>query len=264
MMALDWRVVLLLLIIGLLLVSCTGYLISSDTTAMLMPSITLTVHLSQTMTATPIGISTALIMPTATPIEEMNKLDGIALNLPSPICYEDDFTGILCLGVVHNPYQAAFQDIQVLVELFKPNGTLLASQTTALLQHTLPPRGSAPYHIQLAQSAQDFGAVRVSVVKLTPLPQAITPPNYIMRDVQNAQADNHYRVTGNLVGNQPNLGQGIRMIITLYDTYEHVAGYRVLEIPHMPVRDDLPFSLDLVPKIRGTDLRYTIYLEHMP
>jgi len=103
MMALDWRVVLLLFIIGLLLVSCTGHLISSDSTATLMPSITLTVHLSQTLTATPIGISTALMMPTATPIDEMNKSDGITLNLPNPICYEDDLTGILCLGVVHNP-----------------------------------------------------------------------------------------------------------------------------------------------------------------
>ena len=151
-----------------------------------------------------------------------------------------------------------------MVELFKPNGTLLTSQTTALLQHTLPPRGSAPYHIQLAQSAQDFGAVRVSVIKLTPLPQAITPPNYTMRDVQNAQADNHYQVTGKLVGNQANSVGGIRMIITLYDSYEHVAGYRVLEIPQMPPREDLSFSFDFVPKIRGTDLRYTIYLEHIP
>ncbi|MCL4252441.1 MAG: hypothetical protein KJ043_01515 [Anaerolineae bacterium] len=264
MMALDWRVVLLLFIIGLLLVSCTGHLISSDATAMLMPSITLTVHLSQTLTATPIGISTALMMPTATPIDEMNKLDGITLNLPSPICYEDDFTGILCLGVVHNPYQTAFQDIQVLVELFKPNGVLFASQTTALLQHTLPPRGSAPYHIQLAQSVQDFGAVRVSVVKLTPLSQSIAPPNYSMRDVQNAQADDRYQVTGKLIGNQPDSGGGIRMIITLYDAYEHVAGYRVLEIPEMPIREDMPFHFDFVPKIRGTDLRYTIYLEHIP
>ncbi len=264
MTALDWRVILLLFIIGLLLVSCTGHLISSDATAMLMPSITLTVHLSQAVTATPIGMSTAFMIPTATPIEDMNKSDGIALNLPSPICYEDDITGILCLGVVHNPYQTAFKDIQVLVELFKPNGALLASQTTALLQHTLPPRGSAPYHIQLAEDAQDFGAVRVSVVKLTPVSQAITPPNYTMRDVQNAQADDRYRVTGNLVGNQPNSSGGIRMVITLYDTYEHVAGYRVLEIPHMPPREDLPFSFDFVPKIRGTDLRYTIYLEHMP
>ncbi|PJF30099.1 MAG: hypothetical protein CUN52_05015 [Phototrophicales bacterium] len=261
--AIDWRLILLFFIIGLLLVSCTGHLLPSDATAILMPPITLTVHLSQAVTATPIGLPTAFPLPSATPPWVLTKEDNIILNTPSPICYEDDITGMVCLGLVQNPHPAAFKDIQVLVELFNHHGALLTSQTTALLQHNLPPRGSAPYHIQFPQSADEYGAVRVSVIKFTPLPQAITPPDYVMADIQNRQADNHYQVTGKLIRGQAPSG-GVRMIITLYDAYDHVAGYRVLEIPQLSDADDTSFSLDLTPKIRGTTLRYTIYLEHMP
>ncbi|HRF98307.1 MAG TPA: hypothetical protein PLZ51_24030, partial [Aggregatilineales bacterium] len=66
------------------------------------------------------------------------------------------------------------------------------------------------------------------------------------------------------VHSQMQSGEGVRMIITLYDAYEHVAGYRVLEIPEFSQMLDMPFSLELTPQIRGTSLRYTIYLEQMP
>lgn len=265
MIVTDWRFLLVLVILVLVLMSCTGHVITPESTAILMPPITLTVHLTQVMSVTPLGIATSLMMPTSTPMTTpATPDDNITLTVPNPICYESLYEGILCLGVVNNPYATGFKDVQVLVELFKTNGTPLTAKATALLQQTIPPEGSAPYHVRFEMNPSDFGAVRVSVVNFTPLPRAPIPPKLTLSDISNQQDNSGYRITGKLVNPQILEGGGVRMIITLYDTYEHVAGYRVMEIPDIPPTTDMPFSLEFVPQIRNTDLRYTIYLEQMP
>ncbi|MCU0481080.1 MAG: hypothetical protein MUE54_07695 [Anaerolineae bacterium] len=264
MMLIDWRLLLVLVIIALLLISCTGHIITPESTAILMPPITLTVHLTQSMSATPLGIATALMMPAPTPITPPSQNENITLSVPNPICYEHVYDGILCLGVVNNPYLTGFKDVQVLVELFKANGTPITAKATALLQQTIPPEGSAPYHVRFEINPSDFGAVRVSVVNFTPLPSAPIPPKLTLSDISNQQDTSGYRISGKLGNPQILEGGGVRMIITLYDTYEHVAGYRVMEIPYIPPTTDMPFILEFVPQIQHTDLRYTIYLEQMP
>ena len=262
----DWRLLVILLIIVLLLISCTNHVVSPETTAILMPPITLTVYLTQSLTATPLGIATSLVMPTPTPIIPPLPDDGITLNVPSPVCYDNQYEGILCLGVVNNPYQTGFKDVQVLVELFKANGTPLTAKATAILQHSIPPEGSAPYHVRFGSdlSADDFGGVRVSVVNFTPLAQAPIPPKLTLSDISNQQDNLSYRITGKLTRSPILEGGGVRMIITLYDAYEHVAGYRVMEIPEISTATDMPFMLEFTPQIQNTALRYTIYLEQMP
>ncbi|MDX2074941.1 MAG: hypothetical protein SFZ02_00800 [bacterium] len=264
----DWRLLVVLFIIMLLMMSCTGQIISPDATTILMPSVTLTVHIAQALSPTALGIATTFIIPTPTPISPIFDDQSITLNVPNPICYDNDLEGILCLGVVNNPYLTGFKDIEVLVELFKPNGSPLIAKSTALLQQSLPAEGSAPYHVRFDKqqniSADDFGAVRVSVIHFTPLAQAPSAPVVTLQDVTNQQDNRRYLVTGKLVHSQAQSGEGVRMIITLYDAYEHVAGYRVMEIPEFLQMPDMPFSLELTPQIRGTSLRYTIYLEQMP
>jgi hypothetical protein len=266
----DWRLLIVMFVIMLLLMSCTGQIIAPEATVTLMPSITLTVYLSQALSPTALGLATSSFFPTRPPVTPPPTNDQrITLNLPNPICYDNQAEGILCLGVVNNPYQMGFKDVQVLVELFYPNGTPLNAKATALLQHSLPPDGSAPYHVRFDRnqhiSADNFGGVRVSVVNFTPLAHPPMPPAVILQDIINDYDNQHYRISGKLVNSHTqDRGAGVRMIITLYDSHDHVAGYRILEIPTIPAQMDMPFLLDFTPQIQNTALRYTIYLEQMP
>jgi len=267
----DWRLLIVMFVIMLLLMSCTGQIIAPEATVTLMPSITLTVYLSQALSPTALGLATASFFPTRPSMTPPSANEQrITLSLPNPICYDNQAEGILCLGVVNNPHHTGFKDVQVLVELFRDDGAPLSSKAIALLQHSLPPEGSAPYHVRFDIthniSAENFGMVRVSVVNLTPITQIATPPAVMLRDIINQYDNNrHYRISGKLVNSpEQTTNGGVRMIITLYDTYDHVAGYRILEIPTIPPQMDMPFLMEFTPQIQNSALRYTIYLEHMP
>lgn len=263
----DWRLLLLFFIIIVLLISCTNYAILPEATPMLIPPITLTVHISHTIAPTSIGLATSILMPTHTPFASPAPSDIITLNSPNPICYENSDGSILCLGVVNNPNSVSFKDVQVLVELFKPNGAMLVAQSTAVLQHHIPPKASAPYHILFDHthgvSSADFGGVRVTIVNFTPLSQPISPPAIILNDVTSDHTEDMYHIEGKLSNTHAITNNGVRMVITLYDAYEHVAGYRILEISDIPATADVPFILSFQPQIRSNSLRYTVYLEKL-
>lgn len=203
-------------------------------------------------------------MPTSSILND----DHIRLETPTPLCYENAVGGIICFGVVNNPNHIGFKDVQVEVEMYNQHGKPISTQSTALLQRHLPPEATAPYHVLFdadsAGSVQNFGGVRVSVVNFTPLANTPPAPALLLEEMVSEQVADGYHLRGKLVNIHPESLAGVRLVITLYDTYEHVAGYRILEITDIPPIADMPFSTALNPQIYDVTLRYTVYLESMP
>jgi LysM repeat protein len=161
------------------------------------------------------------ILPTATPL---------ALALDVPECYETPAGGIMCLGSIENTSDQAVERVTVFVQLLRPNGMVLAEQTTSLEQTIVPAGETAPYRALFDAEWEHFARAAVLLRSADTARQV--EERFVALSIEGEGAEivnGRYVVTATLRNPGPNNAVSPRVIATLYDVDGNISGYRVFE-----------------------------------
>ncbi|MBC7814222.1 MAG: DUF3426 domain-containing protein [Burkholderiales bacterium] len=187
------------------------------------------------------------ILPTATPL---------ALGLDVPECYETPASGILCLGSVENTSDQPVERVTVFVQLLRPNGMVLAEQTTTLEQAIIPAGASAPYRALFDAEWEHFARAAVMLRSADTARQADVRFIALLIEDERAEIVNgRYVVTATLRNPGPNNADAPRVVLTLYDANGNISGYRVFEAEEaLMAGESLSVRVEVTPNLLAASL----------
>lgn len=187
------------------------------------------------------------ILATATPL---------ALGLDMPDCYETPASGILCLGSVENTSDQPVERVTVFVQLLRPNGMVLAEQTTTLEQTIIPAGASAPYRALFDADWEHFARAAILLRSADTARQVDERFVALLVEEESAEIVNgRYVVSATLRNPGPDNADAPRVVVTLYDTDGSVAGYRVFEAEAVLLAgESLPVRVEVMPNLLAASL----------
>jgi hypothetical protein len=275
----GWRPLMLCWFISVWIVSCTGTRESaSPPPPTELPLVTPIIQTAQRPTPTvdpalPVVV-TLLHTPTTTTIpadpaapSARHTPTPYALLLPTPTCYETAEGGILCLGVVKNTQPQPVGRVITRVELFGVDGLPLDVRAATVEQRLLPPGVAAPYRALFPapgdgrSRAGDFGAALVSLLRAE---SAVVDERLIRLEIDEDEGglvDEMYVISAQVRNPWAENVDDVRLVATVYDERERVAGYRVVEVETLAAEGAMQFEIAIRPEITGGLLRHTLHAE---
>ena len=192
--------------------------------------------------------------PTATPP---------ALTLAPPTCYETPVDGILCLGAVDNSLDHAIEQVQLLVQIVRADGGVIADQTVDVEQALIPAGQFAPYRAVFDASPRDFSRARAQLQRADPAP--VPDTRFVPVSVENQsghEENGRFVITASLHNQGIQAAQAIRLVATLRDAAGRVIGYRVMRAADsLAAGESIPMRVEIVPQIADAQPTYTLYVE---
>jgi len=214
-------------------------------------------------TREPVAIAATLIGRAATP--------QVPLALQPTTCYELASGGIRCLLQVTNTQSIPVTDIRVLTQLYDRYGRILREQVSTALQWAVPAGEMATVQTvfppeDMLYLGEQFGAARTTLISSRPLtePARYVPLTATVDQLQTAiDADGiQVKLTVTVENNSTITPDSARVHITLTDTADRVAAYRVLDLDDLP-DPDRPITLTtlIIPRSIQAPLTATVYAE---
>ena len=193
------------------------------------------------------------------------QLALVAVPTPVPLeivglgTYETPVGGLLCLGEVRNPGQAAVENVQVAVELFDPNGTLVDRATAWVARDVIPSGETAAFGILFPDAPPSIGTERAETQSAEPVSrEGYWSQDLVIQDDQGGPAGAVYRVTGSVLNRGAMPAEEIMVLVTLLAEDGRVTGFRQRRLEGvLNPGDVVSFDLWLSPAGSGT-ARYVV------
>jgi hypothetical protein len=172
------------------------------------------------------------------------------------------------MGTVKNNQREPVGRAAVQVAIFKADGSPLQIQETVIEQHVIPAGASAPYRVLFPAEGEQrylvdsFGGVLPILLRAEQISTADEQfVALIIEDEQGEIVDNRYIVSARIRNPGPAHVETARLVVTVYDEMERVAGYRVLETESLPAGSTASVQVEIVPQIVGIPLYHTLHVE---
>lgn len=200
--------------------------------------------------ATTIGSAT----PTSTPP---------SLKLAAPTCYETPINRVLCLGAVENTLDHPIEQVKLVVQILRADGSVIADQTVEVEQSRIPAGLSAPYRADFDVTVGDVAASAAQLQRA----DAAAPDDRRYIDVvvedQDVKLENgRYVITAVLRNPGPESARAIRLVATVRDAGGQVIGYRVAALAgDLGSGETTPARVEIVPQVVEPEPKVTLYVE---
>lgn len=258
----GWRPLLLCLFVSVLVVGCN---IVSESAPALSPTpsprVTLTVR--RQPLPTPSASATRHVQAAAPTIEPDPVGQTTGLSLPPPTCSETPAGSLLCLGIVRNTRDEAVEQVEVEVQPFGFDGLTLDSLRTSVEQAAIPPGEAAPYQALFVLDPRQVAGA--SALLRGARPQQTRIVALTVRGVRSQFADGRYIFNATIANDLAVDVEAIRLVITLYDREDRVAGYRVGMLGgQLAAGAERDVRLEIVPQTSADSLQIMTHAEGWP
>jgi hypothetical protein len=251
----GWRPLVFYVFISVLVTACGDQHNTSTATPTELPLLTLTLR----MYASPSPTSTPVIPQIATSQAARNfDIESVVLQTYPPTCSLTSTDGLLCRGLLHNPSASPITRAAVLIELYRADGSLLATEIADVEQLVIPVGQSAPYHA-LFTVQEPYTRIMVSLYRAEIFDGAL--PLVEVETVSGGLVGGRYRVEARLYNPNEKRVENIRLVVTVYSDMDNIVGYRVMTIDHLDGGVWLPVVVEITPQMVTTDLTHTVYAE---
>lgn len=190
-------------------------------------------------------------LPTPTPT---------SLVLLPPACRPSVTDGIICLGRILNTREIGVERVNLMLQLLRVDGTLLAQGSAGVEQIYIPAGGSAPYRALFKAEWNAYGGASVWLQNAEA--GSADPDRYIALDIQNQQAqhgDGRYTVSATLHNPELQNAHLVQAVLTVEDASGQIVGYRVL-----PLDDQIAAGADYpleISAMAAAPTTHTLYVE---
>jgi len=194
------------------------------------------------------------VVPTPTPVDL--QIQGLAF-------HRTPLDTLWCLGEVSNISGQPAEEVQIQVSLHDDQGRLLASGAAFTEIDILPDGGRAPFAIHFTGPSPDFAQYQTRIlggVRNTHLGPRY-PDLELIEEHGEWLDENNYRVRGQVLNSGQSDAEKVAVIITLYDSEDHVVGARTVDIPAevFLAGAKAPFEVELTPL--GPVARYDVQVQ---
>jgi LysM repeat protein len=191
------------------------------------------------------------VLPTATPVP---------LVVLPPICRPTATEGIICLGRVLNTRASGVERVNIVLQLLRQNGGLLAEGSAGIEQAFIPAGGSAPYRALFKAEWHDYSS---AVAWLQSAEQSLDEnARYVVLDIQNQQAqwlDGQYTVSAIVHNPDTQSARLTQAVLTVEDASGQIAAYRVLPLTgEIAAGANVPLQISVMADVPMT---HTLYVE---
>ncbi len=188
------------------------------------------------------------------------------LRLAPPTCYETPINRVLCLGTVENTLDHPLEQVKLVAQIFRADGSTIDTQPIDVEQSVIPAGMSAPYRAEFGAAIGDVAGAEAQLQRADAALNV--DQRYLSLEVQQqTSSSDHGRVivTATLRNSGAVGAQDIRLIATLFDTSGAVIGYRVMDVPDtLAAGDRLPIRVEIVPQVMEPTPTVTLYVEARP
>ncbi|MBN2005151.1 MAG: LysM peptidoglycan-binding domain-containing protein [Anaerolineae bacterium] len=183
-----------------------------------------------------------IILPTPTPLP---------LTIGNASLYETPAGGLWCLGEVRNTTQGPITNLHVQIVLVAADGTPLLAQTTLAAADYLEPDKRAPFAVLFDKPPQGVDRAQTALLRaetISDITDSFVPLD--ATGVAGTISGPQYKVSGLLVNHTGFNVSRIAVVVTLYNSDEHVIGYRqkVEEETVLAAEQSMPFQILLTPQ----------------
>lgn len=188
------------------------------------------------------------------------------LTLSTPTCYETADAGVLCMGEIENTQPYPIEQVSIDVDITDQTGRLLETQQVFIEQNIILPGETAPYRAlfpntdRLSPLSDQFGGVFTTLIRAEQTIMPINEADVLKIDVQRGEIveQDRYIFTGVLNNTGGHPIEDVQVVITLYDSEQRVAGYRIVEVKEIKVGEEIPLYTEITPQIVGVPLHYGV------
>lgn len=259
----GWRPLLLCVFVSVFVVGCN--IVSESAPALSAtpsPRVTLTVRRQPlpTPTASPTNHTASAAVTTAEPHPAGYITD---LSLPTPICSETPAGSLLCLGIVRNNGDEGVEQVQVEVQPLGFDGLPLGSLRTSVEQASIPPGAAAPYQALFVLDPRRVAGASAQLRSVQP--QQTQMVTLTVRGARSQFTDGRYIFNATIANELAVDVEAIRLVVTLLDPQDQVAGYRVGMLGgQLAAGAERDVRLEIVPQTSSDSLQLMTYAEGWP
>jgi LysM repeat protein len=155
----------------------------------------------------------------------------VPLHLSPPTCTDLITGSVLCLGQVSNHQNQALAGVRVQVDLLAADGSILDTTQTGIEQAIILPAGAAPYSVIFAAPSQPHEHSSVTLRAAVPAHRPLPVIPLDIRDEQVQVSAGRYQVTATLRNPLAQPTGPVRVVLTVLDAADQIAGFRVQHTP---------------------------------
>lgn len=205
--------------------------------------------------------STTSAKNSAPPPTETLSLHAFATQ---PTCYPAPNAGYTCLGLVWNDGGSEVENGVVRVRLLDAQQRVMAEDSAALEQRSIPLRTAAPYRVQFQQVGTEYRRASADVINIGSSALDIMP--IAIRSQQaTTLPGGRTRIEAWLHNDNRFVAQDVRLIATLFDEQERVIGYRVLELPGaLDTGTERHVTVEVIPHTTAERITHRLYADARP
>lgn len=181
----------------------------------------------------------------------LEPLTGILLQSPS--CYESPAQSLVCLGWIQNTGDTPLSNVVIDIYLLNLQGQPLSILETTPVFNVLFPKSGSPYRGVFSTVPEEEWHVDIKLRYVEPqLP--LMSLQQIMLIAQNIRAEwlgTSYEVRGEIFNRGDFAVDEVRIVVMIWDHYNTLLGYRVLDITEMDKQlfpgEFLAFQVNVAP-----------------
>jgi len=190
-------------------------------------------------------------LPTPTPI---------ALVVLPPACRPTVTDGIICLGRILNTQNRGVERVNLLLQLVRSDGSLLAEGSAGVEQNFIPAGGSAPYRALFKAEWREYAGAAAWLQSAETRLDGVSP--YMLLDIHDQQAQmlhGQYLVSATLHNSESQNARHLQAILTVEDVSGQIIAYRVLPLDgELAAGADLAFQISVM---AAAPVTHTLYVE---
>lgn len=258
----GWRPLVCCIFISVIVFGCTDEAPSTLEPSEFPPMtlIVLTPGLSPTRSPVLPSVNTASPQITVS-MTITSDLYPLNSDIQPPSCYPTPQNSIICLGEILNTRNEPIGQVSLWAEMLDEHGLTLQEQQVFVLQQTIYPGETAPYRVLFhgENVIDEFGGVRMSLQRVTSI--LITPPEIELEHLNGTLLDEQYIFSADVMNQGDAPLDMVRLVVTLYDTENHIVGFRMVELGEFAVHARRSVEVAILPLIKSDALRYEVHIE---